>query len=215
MLDTASEYLVSHTSGAVGRFTAALALGRGERVVVTGGRGLELGVVLCAATPRHARLLGDTEVGRVLRRTTAADEAEARRLRTLADRLFEDGRRVAAEHGLPIEILDVDLRFDGRLATVQHLRAADCDCGPFVEALSSRYGLEVLLENLAPPTAPEEEEEHGGCGEPGCGRAEGGGGCTSCGTGGCSSCGSGKVDMRAYFAHLRSKMEQSQRMPLL
>jgi hypothetical protein len=217
-METCGEYLVSHGSGgAVGRFAAEgpLSCRRGDRVVVESRRGLELGVVLCPTTPRHARLLADPAVGRLVRRATDADESEARRLRALANTLFEEGRRLAAERALPFEILDVELLLDGRRAVVQHLRWADCDYAPFAETLGCVHGVEILMEDLAVAAAPA-EEEHGGCGEPGCGRAGGGSGCTSCGTGGgCSSCGSKKVDMRDYFAHLRTQMEQKQRVPLL
>src|SRR5262249_9741571 len=105
-----SEYLVSHgSSGAVGRFAAAAALAwrRGGGVGAEGRRGAELGVLRCRPTPRHARLRPDPAVGRLVRRAPEADEAEVRRLRALADRLFEEGRRLAAEAGLPFEILDV------------------------------------------------------------------------------------------------------------
>jgi hypothetical protein len=210
------EYLVSHgNSGGVGRFAAApgLTCRRSDRVVVQSQRGLELGVVLCQATARHARLLHSTPVGQLLRRAGPEDEQAAIRQRAAAHRLFDDSRRVAAELALPIEILDVELLLDGNRAVVQHLRWADCEYGQFVAALERGQGLEVLLENLALPLQPA-EEEHGGCGEPGCGRASGGG-CSSCGSGGCSSCGSGKVDMTAYFAHLRAQMEQRGRVPLL
>jgi hypothetical protein len=149
-----------------------------------------------------------------VRRASEADEAEARRLRALAHVVFAEARRLTAEGGLPFEILDVELLLDGRRAIVQHLRWADCDYDPFAEALGRAQGVEVFMEDLALPPSPA-AEEHGGCGQPGCGRANGGGGCSSCGTGGgCSSCG-GKVDMREYFAHLRTKMEQKQRVPLL
>ena len=216
-MDTDGEYLVSHgSSGGVGRFAAepGLCAQRGDRVVVESRRGLELGMVLCPTTPRHARLLPDPALGRLVRLATEADEAEAGRLRMLSHVLFAEARRLAAEGGLPFEILDVELLLDGRRAIVQHLRWADCDYSPFAEALGHAQGVEVFMEDLALPPAPA-EEDHGGCGQPGCGRAEGGGGCSSCGTGGgCSSCG-GKVDMREYFAHLRTKMEQKQRVPLL
>ena len=217
-MGTGGEYLVSHGhSGAVGRFAAEgpLSCRRGDRVIVESRRGLELGVVLCPTTARHARLLADPAVGRLVRRATDADEAEARRLRALAHTLFEEGRRLAAERELPFEVLDVELLLDGRRAVVQHLRWADCDYVPFAEALGDTHNIEILMEDLTLTEAPA-EEEHGGCGEPGCGRADGGSGCTSCGTGGgCSSCGSKKVDMRDYFAHLRTKMEQKQRVSLL
>jgi hypothetical protein len=222
MLDACpNEYLVNHgKSGAFGRFAPVerLTCQRGEAVVIRSPRGLELGVVLCAATPRHARFLGQAVEGELLRRATPEDRATAARMGTLGQRLFEDGRRLAAELGLAFEVLDVEVFLDGRQAIVQHLSPEHCDPTPVVQALAHGHNLTILLENLATPVdagpAPE-EETHGGCGEPGCGRASGSG-CTSCGTGGgCSSCGSGKVDMGAYFAHLRSKMEERQRVPLL
>lgn len=217
-MSTSSEYVVTYgSSAALGRFVAAAEqfYRRGDRVVIESRRGLELGVVLCPTTPRHARLLPDPAPGRLLRLATAADEAQARQLRALAHELFAEARRLAVEAGLPFEILDVELLLDGRRAIVQHLRGAECDHGPFAVALERARGIEVLLEDLALPPTAVAEEEHGGCGEPGCGRAEGASGCSSCGTGGgCSSCG-GRVDMREYFAHLRTKMEQDRRVPLL
>jgi hypothetical protein len=208
------EYLVSYGSGgAVGRFLSARGseCRRGDRVVVESPRGLEVGRVLCSATSRHEQLMPGG-VGRLLRRAGPEDEAAAARAQALARGVFESGRRIAAELGLPVEILDVEVLLDGRRAVVQHLGWAECDWGTFAESLARAYRLEVLVEDLAPPQPP--EEAHGGCGQPGCGRERGG--CSSCGSGGCSSCGSSGVDLREYFAHLRSKMEQqTQRLPLL
>jgi len=171
-------------------------------------------VVLCAATARHVLLLGDTAVGELLRRATPDDAARAARLGTLGQSLFDDGRRLAAELGLALEVVDVEVLLEGRRAIVQHLSLDDCDPLPFVEALSRRHDLDILLENLASPPAAEEEAQ-GGCDKPDCGR-NGASGCSTCGSGGgCSSCGSGKVDMAAYFAHLRSKMDATQRTSLV
>jgi len=217
----ACEYLVSHgKSGAFGRFAPVLPLTcrRGERVVIQSRRGLELGSVLCQATSRHAQLLGNAPACDLLRRATPADEAAATRMKLLEQALFDEGRRLVDDLGLALEVLDVEVLLDGQQAIVQHLGPEQGDWTPFVEALGRRRQIKILLENLAiPPLEADvaEEDAHGGCGEPGCGRASGGG-CTSCGTGGgCSSCGTGKVDMNAYFAHLRSKMEDSSRRPLL
>jgi hypothetical protein len=212
------EYLVSHgKNGAFGRFAAAelLTCSRGERVVVQSPRGLELGSVLCPATPRHARFLVQSPVFKLLRRATAADEAAAQRMNELARTLVEEARRTAAHLNLPVEILDVEVLLDGRQAIVQHLSAPDRDLTPLLEAMTGRHAIELLLENLAvtPPVAQAEEE---GCGEPNCGRAGGGSGCSTCGSGGsCSACGASNFDMRAYFSHLRAQMENQQRRPLL
>src|SRR5205823_6165726 len=82
----------------VGRFAAepGLCCARGDRVVVESRRGMELGAVLCPTTPRHARLLPDPALGRLVRLATAADETEARRLLALSHILFAEGRRRGA-----------------------------------------------------------------------------------------------------------------------
>src|SRR5262249_59453690 len=106
----AQEYLVSFgLTGEFGRFRAAvpLALRRGERVVVRGSRGVEIASVLREATPRHARYLPNTSVGQLLRRITPADEQTDRQMHDKGQRLFERGRQLAAELGLPLELLDV------------------------------------------------------------------------------------------------------------
>ncbi len=211
------EYLVSHgCTGDFGRFRLVQSLdcGRGARVVVRSQRGLELGVVLCRATARHAQLLGSTYVGELLREASAADEQEAEQLRGRGQRLFEEGRRLVGEAGLPLELLDVDVLLDGRQATLYYLRWGDCDFQPLLQSLALRHELTVDLQDLTPPA--EDHHAEGGCGKPGCGQV--GGGCQSCSSGGCATgCGSASQagEVRDYFAQLRQQMEQRQRTPLL
>jgi hypothetical protein len=211
------DYLVSYgSSGGFGRFAAdePIACRRGETVVVQSCRGLELGVVLCEATAEHARLLPAAAGGQLLRRATRADEQARQQLRDRERQLFEECRQLVEELNLSLEVLDVELLLDGRQLIVQYLAADDGEAAALVNKLTGRHDLTVRLENLALPTGLVEEES-GGCGKPGCGRARGGSGCSECGSGGgCASCGSG-VDLRAYFAHLRTQMEQHQRRPLL
>jgi cell fate regulator YaaT (PSP1 superfamily) len=207
----ADAYLVGYgRAGGFALFRAAepLACDRGDAVVVRTRRGLELGQVLCPAGDRHARLLTTPPEGEVLRPATADDLQSASSRREHEQALFEDCQRLVSEMGLPVAVLDAEVLLDGRHALVQFLAWAEADLTPLAAALTHRHGLEVALENLAPPA-----EEHGSCGKPDCG----GGGCDSCSSGGCATgCGSGaKVDMREYFAHLRTRMEESHRVPLL
>jgi cell fate regulator YaaT (PSP1 superfamily) len=200
----ATAYLVIHgKSGGFGRFVAreALALVRGDRVVIRTSRGQELGTVLCPATAGHAHLLPDMG-GDLLRQASIEDDQIQSRLAALSQRLFDDSRRLANELHLPIAILDVDLLLDGQ-AIIQFV-GEPCDVTALTAALESKHRLSIHMESLALPA----READKGCGKPDCGRIDGGG-CSSCDSGGCSSCGSGKVDMKAYFAHLRSKMESA------
>lgn len=216
-------YMVSYgKSGGLGCFAAEPAQGwpRGTQVVVKTLRGLEVGTVLRPASARQVRLLGSATAGRVLRDVIAADADVLQRHHRLGQDLFDHARGLVQDLRLPLEILDVEILFDGNQAVLQYLGAEEGDFLPLVENLETRFALEVRLENLSRAPAENHDEDHhegGGCGKPDCGKTDGGGGCTSCSTGGgCSSCGSAKVDMKAYFAHLRTRMEeQTQRTPLV
>lgn len=210
------EYLVSYGSlGNFGRFAPVddTRYERGDRVLVRSVQGLELGEVLCPATAGHAGFLSRTAAGELLRRVSEADEQNAAQARTRGRQLFEDGRRLAAELELPLEILDVEVLLDGTQAIVQHLRREDCDYRPLVSRLSRQHDILVIMHNLALPKEPDEPDH--GCGKPGCGKE---GGCSSCGSGGCGTCSAGSKaeDVAAYLLGLRQKMTESPvRTPLL
>jgi len=211
------EYLVSYgRSGGLGRFIAEPApqFRRGQRVVVNSVRGAEIGAVLCLATAAHARLLQTPATGQVLRLATAADFAADAEVRTLEQRVFDRSRCLAVTSGLPMEILDIEIPLECRQAILQILSSAVCDPTDLVECLEREFDLDVRLEDLATPRI--EEDEHGGCGEPNCGRENGG--CTSCSSanGGCATgCGSKAFDIRQYFGHLREQMEVKGRVTIL
>jgi hypothetical protein len=197
---------------AVGCFTAAepIALHRGDAVVLRTPRGVEVGEVLCPATIRQARLLGAQMRGDLLRPMDASDRRQIERLRARSREILDTATSLAGDFE-SLVVLDAELLFDGEQAVVQVLHPDPEGLISFVEALRARTGVEVRLSNLAAPLPAEPVDI--GCGKPDCGRGEGG--CTSCESGGCSSCGSEKVDLRPYFAHLRSQMEASQRVSLI
>jgi hypothetical protein len=207
-------YLVQYGRSAfVGRFRSAeaVAFARGDRVVVRGPRGLELGTVLCEPAA-HVSGAADPD-GDLLRHSTAEDDAAAAR----HDALGRDVLAAADASGLPIAFVDIEVSLDGIAAVLHGLPWGGCDATPLFEQLSERFGLAVRLLDLshAPTANDPPDPATAGCGKPGCGSE--GGGCStgSCGTGGgCStgSCSRGKVksaaDLTAYFADLRQKMEE-------
>ena len=204
-----TNYFVSHgKNGGVGSFAALadLTLRRGDRVLVRSPRGQEVGAILRPAASHGPGALTLKHSGIILRRLTPADDAALAEARRVEDRLFEGGRKLARAWNLPLEILDAEVLFDRR-ATLHFLGEEDPRLGDFAEALAESLQLDVLLENLALPAEP---LAAGGCGKPDCGRAEGGG-CSTCGTGGCSTCASHATDLRPYFAHLRERMEEREK----
>jgi hypothetical protein len=198
------EYLLGYgRRGDFGRFRAArpLACRRGDRAVVRSHRGVELAEVLCPARPGHAAFLPNTSVGELLRLATPADEAAQALARARGRELLGRAAALAAELGLPLELLDAEVLLDGKHADLHHLRWAECDVRPLVGTLAREFDLYLTLTDLGGAAAAEEEPH--GCGKEGCG----GGDCGSCGSGGgCSTCGVSGGDVQAYFSELRERM---------
>ena len=201
-------------SGFVGRFAGPAAVARGDRVVVRGPRGVEIGAVLCEPGEAFARSLS-TE-GALLRVASADDELRTAGFPAREAALLSAASDAAAERGLPLTFVDAELTLDDHLI-LHGLAWGACDATPLFEALSVRFGLSVRLLDLSQTQVTRDPKQaDAGCGKPGCGTDAGG--CSSCGTGGeskggCSTggCSRGKVksadELTAYFADLRRKMD--------
>lgn len=182
--------------------------------MIRGPRGLELGTVLCQVAGHF--LLTTDDDGELLRLTLPEDEIAAERFDALGQTILAAADDRAAESGLPLSFVDIEVSLDGTAAVLHGLPWDECDASPLFAGLSDRFGLAVRLLDLARAPAAKDPPDpgHAGCGKPGCG--SGSGGCSSCGTesgGGCSSgsCARGKVktadELTAYFADLRRQME--------
>lgn len=207
--DERDQFIVSHgKSGVIGVFTLTEPheIRRGMRVVVQSPRGIEIGDVLGPASLQQARLFGATSAGLLLRALSKEDDARLNELNSRAQQIFELVADLSRAQGIQVDVLDVDLYFDGSNAIVQFVGDSE-GIDRLGALLEDRLTLTVRFENVAQPS--EKEEHH--CDKPDCGRNAGG--CSTCATGGgCSTCGSSKVDLREYFGHLRTKMEK--RIPL-
>jgi hypothetical protein len=101
-----------------------------------------------------------------------------------------------------MEVLDVEVLLDGEHGVLHHLRWDECDVRPFVSALSRKFDLHIVLQDLSGPRETEDEAAHG-CGKEDCG----GGNCSSCASGGgCSTCGmASPQDVQAHLVGLREQ----------
>jgi len=206
-------YLVQYGHAAyVGRFAppAGASFGRDDAVVVRSPRGLETGVVLCAADDRFPASWDATAGGELLRRTDATDDADLVAAADLGRTLLAAAEADAAH--LPLTLLDVEVTLDRAAATLHVLPWGECDADALFAHWSSRFGLRVrMLDAARTPVVKEPAVEA----KSSCSSCGTGGGCTSCGTekSGCSTggCSRGAVktaaDLTDYFADLRHKME--------
>src|SRR5437016_5461552 len=103
-MESEQEYLIAYgLLGDFGRFRPLHSLDcrRGDLAVVQTQRGVEMGQVLCRATPRHAHFLPGPVVGPLLRMATNEDEWTAERVRQRSQEVFEEARRRAEALSLP------------------------------------------------------------------------------------------------------------------
>ncbi len=196
----------------VGRFAAppGASFDRDDAVVVASPRGLEIGVVLCAADDRFAASWDATAGGDLLRRVAPADEVQSGDAEALGRALLAAAETYGAD--LPLTFLDVEVTLDRAGAVLHVLPWGACAADGLFAALSARFGLGVRMLDVArTPVATEPAVEV----KSGCSSCGTGGGCSSCGTetSGCSTggCSRGAVksadDLTDYFADLRQKME--------
>jgi len=213
-MESEREYVIRYgLLGDFGRFRPAVPVDcrRGDLAVVRSPRGLEVGHVLCPATPPYDRFLPAATAGTLLRLATDEDKRAAKRARRLGQEVFNEARRRAETLTLPLEVIDVEVLLDSDHVILHFVRWADGDLRDLVSTLSKQFAMHVLLQDLTKADAAHEEHGCGSCGSGGCG--SGGCGSGGCGTGGCSS--AKADDVRAYFAALREKMQNRTRTPLL
>jgi hypothetical protein len=177
---------------------------RGDRVVIRGPRGLEIGTILVGSAP-----LMPIE-GEIVRIARPDDFAAAERQEALGQEILAAAEAV----DLPISFIDIEVSLDGQLAILHGLPWSECDAAPLVAELSERFGLSLRLLDLSqtPTLRDPPDPEKATCGKADCGT--GTGGCSSCASG-CStgSCSKGAVksaeELSEYFTGLRRKMEAS------
>ena len=181
-----------------------------RQVVVRSPRGLETGVVLCAADNRFAASWDSEAGGELLRVVTPADEVQLADADAYGRTLLAVAEADAAH--LPLTFLDVEVTLDRTAAVLHVVPWGECVADDLFAGWSSRFGLSVRMLDVArtPVAAEPVVEVKSGCSD--CGT---GGGCSTCGTekSGCSTggCSRGAVksadDLTDYFADLRQKME--------
>src|SRR5690242_15465026 len=115
VLGMASSWIVRHGSMRfLGEFDPEnSAYARGQEVVIRSERGLEVGQVLCPATPRAVELISEPTRGRIVRVLTESDRAERQRLREVEQRELETCSRFVQQRRLQMELVDVEHLFGG------------------------------------------------------------------------------------------------------
>ena len=141
---------------------------RSDEVVVRTDRGLELGQVLCPAAPRALELIAEPTRGRLVRKLTERDRAEAARLQELEQRELETCERFVGQRKLQMELVDVEHLFGGERIIFYFLAEKRVDFRELVKDLAREYQTRIEMRQIGVRDEAKLLADYGDCGKPVC-----------------------------------------------
>jgi cell fate regulator YaaT (PSP1 superfamily) len=141
---------------------------RGQQVVVRSDRGLELGDVLCEATPRAVQLITEPTHGQIVRAVTAEDRREADRLREAERVEFDACCRYIHQRHLQMELVDVEHIFGGERIVFYFLAEKRVDFRELVKDLAREFRTRIEMRQIGVRDEAKLLADYGDCGKPVC-----------------------------------------------
>jgi cell fate regulator YaaT (PSP1 superfamily) len=141
---------------------------RGARVVVRTDRGLELGDVLCPASPLAVAHLPDPTRGDILRSMSDDDRRREEQLRETGQKQFETAGRLVADHRLQMQLVDVEPLFGGERLIFYFLAEKRVDFRELVRAMAREFQTRIELRQIGVRDEAKLKADYGDCGKPVC-----------------------------------------------
>src|SRR5205807_844166 len=134
----------------LGTFDAAegAAYHRGQQVIVRSDRGLELGELLCEATPTAVQLISEPTHGQVMRVTSEDDHAALERNHQTELVAFDSCNRYIAGRKLQMELVDVEHLFGGERIIFYFLAEKRVDFRELVKDLAREFRTRIEMRQI-------------------------------------------------------------------
>lgn len=169
--DASAKYIVRHGAmRLMGEFVAppATAFDRGARVIARTDRGLEIGDVLCPATPQAVLYLPEPTRGEIVRLVTDEDRRREEQVQANARQQFDTGARLVAEHRLAMQLVDVECLFGGERIVFYFLAEKRVDFRELVRAMAREFQTRIELRQIGVRDEAKLKADYGDCGKPVC-----------------------------------------------
>jgi len=141
---------------------------RGVRVILKTDRGLEVGEVLCEATPRAVAALSNPPKGQILRAMTVEDANELKRIQAHERQEFRICQECIAKLGLEMELVDVEHLFGGERVIVYYLADGRVDFRELVRVLAGEFQTRIEMRQIGVRDEAKLLADYGDCGKPVC-----------------------------------------------
>jgi cell fate regulator YaaT (PSP1 superfamily) len=167
----AVKYIVRHgTMRFLGEFEPGdgASYARSDEVVLRTERGLEVGEVLCEASPRALELLAEPTRGRIVRQLTEEDHATLDRLRAAEADELATCHRFVTQRRLQMELVDVEHLFGGERVVFYFLAEKRVDFRDLVRDLARAYQTRIEMRQIGVRDEAKLLADYGDCGKPVC-----------------------------------------------
>jgi cell fate regulator YaaT (PSP1 superfamily) len=141
---------------------------RGNRVIVRTDRGLEVGDVLCEATPEAQAHLKEPGTGQILREMTVEDVNEAARIQKYTREEMEICQKHVTRLDLKMELVAVEHIFGGERIVVYYLAENRVDFRELVKTLAGEFQTRIEMRQIGVRDEAKLLADYGDCGCPVC-----------------------------------------------
>ena len=131
-------------------------------------RGLEVGQVLCEATPQARELLPELTQGRLIRRLSDEDRIAKARLGQVEEEELATCLRFVRQHNLQMELVDVEHLFGGERIVFYFLADKRVDFRELVKDLARSYQTRIEMRQIGVRDEAKLLADFGDCGKPVC-----------------------------------------------
>jgi len=141
---------------------------RGQEVVVHTERGLEIGEVLCEATPQAVGYLSEPTRGQIVRAVNTEDLAEWDRVREKEEGEFHRCKEFINERHLQMDLIDVEHLFGGERVVFYFLAEKRVDFRELVKDLAREFRTRIEMRQIGVRDEAKLLADYGDCGKPVC-----------------------------------------------
>jgi cell fate regulator YaaT (PSP1 superfamily) len=141
---------------------------RGTRVIARTDRGLEVGDVLCEATPEALGRLKDPGSGQILREMTADDRREASRIQLQTKHELDICQQHIDRLGLKMQLVDAEHIFGGERVVIYYLAENRVDFRELVRVLAGEFQTRIEMRQIGVRDEAKLLADYGDCGCPVC-----------------------------------------------
>ena len=141
---------------------------RSQDVIVRTERGLEVGQLLCPATPRALQMISEPTRGRIVRLLSEQDRVERDRLREREESELKTCARFVEQRRLQMELVDVEHLFGGERIIFYFLAEKRVDFRELVKDLAREYQTRIEMRQIGVRDEAKLLADYGDCGKPVC-----------------------------------------------